>query len=335
MRVFDIIGTPVEVAEVAGKSFSGGLEGKMGGDVGFFVKGKAEAKASGTWQRNEGRQEVKAVDHLQLFIRDVKESGYVLFIDDFHYVADDVKNQLAEEIKEAVRHGLNIVCASVPYHSDDVLRANKDLRGRIVILDFDYWDPTLLRMIAQVGFAELKMDVADGLMNRLAAEAAGSPQLMQALCLNLCFELGIYETSPKDFTVDNSTELFQKVCRRTALMTDYSTAVNTMNDGPKARGQERKPHKLKDGSVKDVYPIVVRALAMDPPQLTFRYNGLTERIRNLCEDEGPVGSSVTLACAHMARLANESSNDTIVEWDGEHDVLDIRDPYLLFYLRWA
>lgn len=223
MRVFDIIGTSVEVAEIAGKSSSVGLESTIGGDVGFFVKGKAEVKASGTLQRNEGRQEVKAVDHLQLFIRDVKDSGFVLFIDDFHYVADNVKNQLAEEIKEAVRHGLNIVCASVPYHSDDVLRANKDLRGRIIILDFDYWDPPLLREIAQLGFAELMLDVADDLINRLAAEAAGSPQLMQALCLNLCFELGIYESNLKIFKVDNSTELFRKVCRRTALMTDYST----------------------------------------------------------------------------------------------------------------
>lgn len=335
MRVFDIIGTPVEIVETHDKSFAGGLEGKIGGDVGFFVKGNAEAKASGSWQNSDSRQEKQAVDHLQLFIRDVKESGFVLFIDDFHYVADDVKNRLAEEIKEAVRHGLNIVCASVPYHSDDVIRANKDLRGRIVILDFDYWDSRLLREIARAGFAELKMNVADALTNRLSGEAAGSPQLMQALCLNLCFELGIYETSPEVFDVENSPELFNKVCRRTALMTDYSSAVNIMNDGPKSRGQERKPHKLKDGSIQDVYPIVVKALAMEPPQLTFRYNGLTERIRALCEDEGPVGSSVTLACAHMARLANESSNDTIIEWDGENDVLDIRDPYLLFYLRWA
>jgi len=59
MRVFDIIGTPVEIAETGGKSFAGSLEGKIGGDVGFFLKGKAEAKTSGTWQRNDSRQEIK------------------------------------------------------------------------------------------------------------------------------------------------------------------------------------------------------------------------------------------------------------------------------------
>jgi len=37
----------------------------------------------------------------------------------------------------------------------------------------------------------------------------------------------------------------------------------------------------------------------------------------------------------IAAIANESENRTIIEWDGENDVLDMRDPYLLFYLRWA
>ncbi len=335
VRVFDIIGTPVEMGKTEGSSFTGTVEGKVGGDIGFFIKGNAEVGTSGSWEKSEGKHEIKSVDYLQLFIRDVKDSDLVLFVDDFHYVGENAKSQLAEEIKEAARQGLTILCASVPYHSDDVIRANKDLRGRIVILDFDYWDKALLKQIATAGFAELKMNVDDCLVKRLADEAAGSPQLMQSLCLNLCFERGIYKSCPDPRVIENSDNLFSAVCSRTALMTDYSTVVDIMNEGPKARGQERKPHHLKDGSIQDVYPIVVKALSSNPPHLTFRYNDLTERIRNLCLEEGPVGSSVTLACAHMARLANESANDAIVEWDGENDVLDIRDPYLLFYLRWA
>jgi Zn-dependent protease with chaperone function len=34
-------------------------------------------------------------------------------------------------------------------------------------------------------------------------------------------------------------------------------------------------------------------------------------------------------------IANSSTNAEIIEWDSENDVLDIRDPYLLFYLRWS
>ena len=48
----------------------------------------------------------------------------------------------------------------------------------------------------------------------------------------------------------------------------------------------------------------------------------------------PSGSSVTSACYHAAAMVNDSVGEKIVEWDSENDVF-IRDPYFLFYLRWA
>jgi hypothetical protein len=38
---------------------------------------------------------------------------------------------------------------------------------------------------------------------------------------------------------------------------------------------------------------------------------------------------------HTAAIVNDTIGDKIVEWDSDNDVFDIRDPYLLFYLRWA
>ncbi len=37
----------------------------------------------------------------------------------------------------------------------------------------------------------------------------------------------------------------------------------------------------------------------------------------------------------IIKIVNDSVGTKIVEWDGEHDVFDIRDPYFLFYLRWS
>jgi hypothetical protein len=85
----------------------------------------------------------------------MKGSGFVLFIDDFHYISREAQVQLAQHIKEAIRQGVVIICASVSYHSDDVLRANADLRGRIVTIDVDYWQPGVLQRIAEQGFRAL------------------------------------------------------------------------------------------------------------------------------------------------------------------------------------
>lgn len=37
----------------------------------------------------------------------------------------------------------------------------------------------------------------------------------------------------------------------------------------------------------------------------------------------------------MSNIANGAANQLIIEWDSDNDVLDILDPYLLFYLRWV
>ncbi|WP_276723465.1 hypothetical protein [Pantoea septica] len=108
-----------------------------------------------------------------------------------------------------------------------------------------------------------------------------------------------------------------------------------MEEGPKIRGSDRKVYFSKYGWQGDVYTFLKHALAQDPPQLTFRYDDLLRRMSSLCLSDTPSGSSVTSACLHSSNIANSTANDSIIEWDEENDVLDIRDPYLLFYLRWA
>jgi len=334
-RVFDIIGTGTTEENVSSKSFTGTFGGKAGGEAGFFVKGSGEVSATGAWQKSDGSKVVTEKDPLQLAIKELKDSGFYLFIDDFHYVAGSAKEEIARQLKECIRQGVNVIVATVPYHSDDVIRSNSDLRGRMLKLDFSYWTGDTLAKIAKKGFGELGLEVDDLLIQRFAAEAAGSPQLMQALCLNLCYERGVFEKLAVFDVIGNEEDLFQKVCSRTALMADFTTTVSLMKEGPKTRGTVRHLHQTKEHGAIDVYPLVLKAIAMDPPLLTFRYQILTDRIQALCQDDGPTGSSVTGACSHIARIASESENAAVMEWDGDHDVLDIRDPYLLFYLRWA
>src|SRR5690606_27373235 len=112
---------------------------------------------------------------------------------DFHYIERSVQSELAKQIKEAIRQGVKLICASVPYHSDDVIRSNPDLQGRIFSIDFDYWNGDFLKKIAHKGFDKAGISYTIKLIDRLAEEAAGSPQLMQYLCLNACLEKGIRE----------------------------------------------------------------------------------------------------------------------------------------------
>lgn len=336
LRVFSIIGTPIPGITTSITSKAGTLGGKASGSAGIIVaKGAAEISASGTYTSTSSQAESTPVDYLSKLISELKDTDFVVFIDDFHYIQSDVQNQLARQIKEAIRHGVKFICASVPYHSDDVIRSNPDLRGRIFSIDFEYWGEDVLKKIAFKGFTKANINYRQPFIDRLVAESAGSPQLMQYLCLNTCYELSVRTIPEECVDLLNSDELFEKICKRTVLSTDYSSIVDLMIEGPKTRGSDRKFYQSIYEWQGDVYKLLLKAISLDPPQLNFRYQPLVDRINSICIGDSPSGSSITSACFHSTSIANNTATDNIVEWDGEHDVFDIRDPYLLFFLRWS
>ncbi|MDO8772729.1 MAG: hypothetical protein Q7K57_29310 [Burkholderiaceae bacterium] len=332
-RVFTAIGTPIPATNMSNMTISGAATGGIEGGVPMVAKatGSLTLKADAA----SGQSSDVRPDFLALLIRELKDTSFVVFVDDFHYIAKSVQVEVASLIKEAVRQGLRFVVASVSYHSDDVLIANNDLRGRLLKLDFDYWDTEELSKIAEKGFAALNVEVSKATIQSFAMESAGSPQLMQSLCLNLCFEEDIYETGNESRVIQPNVQTIDKICRRAAQTNDYSSVIRVMKDGPKVRGTERNSYVLKDGKASDVYPILMKAISLSPPELTLSYPSLLTRIASVCVNDHPQGSSVTGACMHMSALANDVAGAPIVEWDAEKDVLDIRDPYLLFALRWS
>lgn len=332
-RVFAVVGTPMPAKVTETKGFQGTAGGKIGGGIpGIY---SAEANTGGTWSDSTASQTDAAVDALSILIKELGGSGLVVFIDDFHYVKPEAREEISNQIKDAASKGVLFVLAAVPYHADDAVRANADLRGRSAKLDFNYWDKAELLKIATIGFEALNVAMPLYFIQALADEAAGSPQLMQALCLNSCYELGIRAKLATTATPAADLALIEQICTRTAQTADYTSIVNLMKEGPKTRGTERNSHLLKTGEVCDVYPLIIRAIGLNPPELTIRYPILTQRISNLCAAEPPSGSSVTGACGHMCNIANAAEGRNILEWDPTQDVLDILDPYLLFFIRWG
>jgi len=336
LRVFDIIGTPIGKSSTSSSTKSGTIGGKASGEGGVIIaKVKGEVSGSASFSSQLSETESSAIDYLQLLVSELSGSNFVIFIDDFHYIEQSIQSDLAQQIKEAIRQGVKVICASVPYHSDDVIRSNPDLRGRFFAIDFDYWGDEVLKKIAHKGLSKANSIYRNSLVEHLVAEAAGSPQLMQYLCLNACYEKGIRDVPEDQIDLIYEKGFFDEICRRTVASTDYSSTAEKMLEGPKKRGSDRKVYISIFGWQGDVYRFLLKALSIDPPCLNFRYQPLVERISSICSGDPPSGSSITNACYHSAIIANDSANNTIVEWDGENDVFDIRDPYLLFYLRWS
>lgn len=338
-RVLDWMEVPQATsrAESTGGTVGGDLQAKAGLTLPFV--GKAEAGGTAKMEVTGGTERVAQHGRrgLTQVIDEIANSDFVVLIDDFHYMDREVQVEVAKSLKEAVRLGVKVVTAAVRHRGDDVVRANPELRGRVRAVDLDYWRPEDLYEIARTGFALLNAELPSEVIKTFILESAGSPQLMQLMCLQACFVLNVRHKPllAKRPAVD--ADALQAILEQTSASTEFRSLVDVLDAGPKTRGTERKTYRFGDGTEGDVYRCVLKAIAADPPQLAFPYDELIARTGRVCAgDESPVGSSVAGTCLHISKLAQEKfPNERAIDWDEQKQILDIPDPYLLFYLRWS
>jgi hypothetical protein len=325
--------TPTSRTETKGTTVKGEVGGKAGGKLGipFVAQGKIDGEAKIGAERTGETEETYSTTGLAQVIDDIGNSTFTVFVDDFHYIPRAVQQEIGKQIKAAAESGVRICTASVPHRSDDVVRSNPELRGRVAAIDVDRWKGEELEQIAYRGFRELNVDVAPAVLKRLTSEAFGSPQLMQAICLNFCFEHGIIEALQEHRRIDVDFVALENALERTSTLTDFSSMINVLHAGPKLRGTERKEFEFVDGTKGDVYRCVLLAIRADPPALTFSYEEMMNRTRAMCKGDSPVGSSVVTTLGQMDTLAKTVQDAPVIEWD--ENVLDIVEPYFLFFLR--
>jgi hypothetical protein len=337
-RILDWMDIPDSTS--SNKTTSGTIGGgaAISGAAGLpiFAKAEVTGSANTALARESGSEMVSERHGLKQVVHEIGNSDYVVLIDDFHYMAREVQAEVAKALKEAIRLGVKVVTAAVSHRGDDVVRANPELRGRVRAIDLRYWDSDQLREIADRGFDVLNVKMPKTAIDKFANESAGSPQLMQSMCLQACFVSGLREKTPQAQIADVNADKLQHILEQTSASTDFRSLVDVLDSGPPTRGTERKTYDFKDNTRGDVYRCVLKAVAADPPKLSFPYNELLARTTMVCTSESPVGSSVTGTCLQLSKLAQDKfPNERAIDWDEQKQVLDIPDPYLLFYLRWS
>lgn len=336
-RVLEWMDVPSSVSEQTGAAVANRYGGEVGGKSGFVI-GEASGKAAFDQTRtsSSGTTTLRTDTGLARVVREIAKSEFVVFLDDFHYIPLDAQNEVAKQLKAAGEQGIKICTATVPHRADNVVRQNPELRGRLAQVDTTFWSPTELQQIAAAGFAKLQVALEPEKMLQLALEACGSPQLMQRICLDVCFGLGIEKEFNSPTKVSLPASQLQSILQQSSTHSDFATMVTAMHEGPKKRGTERRLHKLIDGSEGDVYRVVLSALSYGEPLMELSYRVLMDRIEAVCVGDGPLASSVVPTCRQIAAIAKRvAPMERVLEWDDEgvSGTMSIVDPYFLFYLR--
>ena len=269
-------------------------------------------------------------------VQELAGTAYTVLLDDFHYIPPAIQSDVAQQLKDAASRGVRICVASVPHRADNIVRALPELRGRVLAIDLDYWSRRDLLQIPRLGCPLLGLEVDERSLQMFATEAAGSPQLMQSICLWMCNHLGMRETAEpaRSVTLDELSR--KEILFLTSCTVDFRSLVRSLISGPKVKPGDRKLYVHHDGRTGDVYLTVMRAVAMEP-KLTVDKDELMRRLDALCNGAHPDAASVVRACATLGQIAAGFSAPTgpSLEWDDPAQTLVVPDPYLLFYLRWS
>ena len=333
-QIFNWIEVPVERSTSTNRSVGASASASGGGELGLplFAKGKADLSGSAQGEVAKGTTEVSAENPFQKIVREIGNSDFTVFVDDFHYIPDDTQVELAKVIKSLSENGVRICTASVPHRAEDVVRANPELRGRLAGVDITEWHEEDLIKIAEQGFEALNIELDNTTVSRLAEFAHGSPQLMQVLCLNLCRSLGVRKTQEEKQRIEVGDAAFDEALEVTATFANSAKLTQTLHSGPKVKGQPRMQYDFKDGTRGDVYRAILLGITADPVRKEFSYDEIYNRVKEVCVSEYPTGQSMSQSLTYMNNLVEKMFQSNIYfEWDEEN--LYIVDPYLAFYLR--
>ena len=261
-----------------------------------------------------------------------KQGNLVLVIDDFHYAPETKRMQIAQQLKDAIRRGFKAVVVSLPHRADEAIRQNADLSGRLSLINMEPWKVDDLKEIAKVGFQKLGIRIEDEVAARIAVESLSSPQLMQYICLNICT---ILEMNGKgDGYVDCG--ILETAYRYTTANFEYGDVVSFMQKGPNTRGKSRNMFQADNGREYDIYELIVKSIAENPPIMKLEFESVKERIYHLIAEDcrKPSPQAIKESLVKLQELL-DGREDIFKVLDWKEGVLYIRDPLFLFYLRWG
>lgn len=337
-----ILHSPVSegAATTTGVTYGGEASASASAEIPLI---SAEVAVTGSYERsneNEASFTFES-DPFQASIAILKSTGKVLFLDDFHTIPEADQRTVAAQLKAAAQFGVKICLAEVPHHSDSTISALPDLTGRVQKIEFQYWSHKDLVAIGSTGFGKLNASISPSNLDAFALEAAGSPQLMQLICLSAaaCADIDTPLTTRRIIQFELAD--IRRVLLNTHSTVDRERIFQILDQGPDERGNPRNRYPINGLDNGDVYEIALSAILLSPPRTSLTWsNGqdnLQVRIDRVCSDvtSRPQKAQITRAFEQMQMLAEKHMPmQPLIEWDPAIG-LHILDPYFLFHLRWS
>jgi len=308
-------------------------KGKAG--ILFFAEGEAGAQGKIESEKSNERSLTYDGPDGPAILDYLRNKKIPLVVDDFHYIEPGTRRVLVQQFKEAAYLGNSIILISVSHRADDAIRVNPDLRGRLYCIDIPPWTPDELREIALKGFDNcLNIQMEEPLIKRLISESCQSPQLMQALCLQLCRNNGIEKSQDPRLELRLNQQQIEAVFRDTVRLANCQSTLQIILSDRRA-ATKRKLYSFENGQSGDLYKLILKAISRGEPVLDLPYSLIRTRMDKLVDNVPSANYIQTILDRIYMIQLQQLENDVVMEWDLNSLMLYITDPYFLYYIRWA
>jgi hypothetical protein len=332
--ILDAIGGYSEETETDADETASKFSGEIGAatQLPFVFEGQGKLGAEYAKKRGSFVAKKLSLKPRAAAITQLRETKLPVIIDDFHYLDRDFQGNIIRALKPLIFEGLPVILIAIPHRRYDAVKVEREITGRIEAVTIAAWEINELLQIPKGGFPLLNLFVDDVVLYQFAAQAYGSPHLMQEFCRSLASEHGVKETVASPLIIKEvANDLFKRVAEGTGRV-----IFDKLAKGPRQRS-DRMLRKLKDGTTADIYKVVLLGLAKISPGLqTVEYEQLRSVIKDILAEQIPAAHEVTRVLEKMAEIASSDEASTpVLDWEKNDQKLHITDPFFAFFLKWG
>ena len=280
---------------------------------------KALARISDGGANTALRLSARRADDRELIeeLPNMQDAGVVV-IDDFHRLASDTRQRIADHLKvlaDEERDDTKIIVIGINQAGDSLLSFAPDLSGRIEVIKFGVNPDDLVLRLIEKGCAGLQVDLP--ISEEIVQAADGSFNIAQMLCHDACLTVDVLETQRPAKSMAVSYELVRERVLDRLAGTFYRRA-EVFAKGKKLRREGRAP-----------YLQILRWLAQSE-------DWTIDLDREMSKHSALRGSvSQVVEKGHLKNLLEEQSEllGDLLHYDAEARVLAVEDPKFFFFIK--
>ena len=313
------------------KSAGGTITGEISGQARLPLFGGVETKVAGevtdSSARTDNHEVIQSNNFLPELARYLRQKNKRLILEDFHYLPDEVRKEIAFGLKALYEEKAYVVIVGIWSEQNLITYYNGDLTGRIEEINLT-WARTELGRVLSQGEGALNIEFAPGLQSQLIDSTFDNVGLLQRLAEKICIDSGIFESSDEKRIISD-IQLLQKA--RSELIGDirqrYSRITEVFRDG------------LRSDAVLLLYARIYNALLETPDAELISgisYDNLLARIQKEAGGVTVRTSDLTSALDKVERLqARKGVTPLLVSYSKDLRKLFLNDREFMFYRKYS